>query len=456
MMIFGASADKSKSEDWFTSEDPIKGKEKKDTKKPEEVTDWAAWNSKTSDLVNGHKEITDFMHWFVLKTPNWAIKKLTSNYANSLKCMVHYLNGSGEDLKIALSKSEWEFLLNQTKIGTEKSESDEYFKYNMFYKYSSLSSKSCDSFGNIYNYRDALQKLFKLNNIDLDELYRGMAVGETRQITLKYLDVLRNTSIESIHIKPGATITKEEWKDWGEKGTYLTFTNSYGMGFSYPERPSEEECFKRWLLKKGVDLDKIGGDMSAGDKLEILVDKKDGKIPYIIEKKAKENRANHVYDEHIEVFFNRAWVPSSDGWERRYMVTGGVNDSNLSNQFADLWSTLGYTTIARKKVPNEGYDYKIEETFDFIGSVSTNSESVYGRVVSDFAAKQIKKLFPNFISIQKQGVGTSISINSKWVETAGKPFKIITDARTDKRGNIIEINGKSQLPPPISRMAMTH
>jgi hypothetical protein len=158
----------------------------------------------------------------------------------------------------------------------------------------------------------------------------------------------------------------------------------------------------------------------------------------------------------VEKWGTRKWYPAADGWEVQRMVRSAPEPSSenpaiiASREETDVWNILGRTALARRKTKEGGYEYQIWEMFDFFNSrASSNTPLVgydtYKRQVPSWFASFAKTLYPELEVLPPSKGGADykiLSVRASWIEHTGKPFPVIANMKTDKNGNIYEINGK--------------
>jgi len=376
-------------------------------------SDFAAWDTQTAK--KNEKVLSDPVAWLVKD----VIAPFSKN-EKGMQCIAHYLNASGESLRLNLTKPEWEFILKQTK--------QDWFKSNLrddLMKYDSRSLKEelktsketpmslATSRQNLPDFRKALKEAGFAPNMTNADVRKILTLKEGEKMYL---------TLEGISLD----VNREGGK----------------LALSFP--PKGMRFYER-MKREGIDLDKMEGKMKIGEKKEFV--DKDGR-PYLV---VKEKAMGGGDEASLRVYYNRKWLPpAKDGWERMHMVPGGVNSTDMTaNVFTDTWNALGFTTVARKKNKEGGYDYKIEEQFGFAGSRSAN-QVLYNRIVPNSVGKQIKKHFPGVSvhPVEGKDGNCEVMVNSTWMSTVGKEFQLIIDgARTGKDG---KLHVKGEEPPPGS------
>ena len=313
-------------------------------KEPKEP-DFSAWEA-PKGTKQGEKVVSNLVHWAIMNMPVDLLNKAVGgDYGKGLKCIVHYLNASGEPLKLEFTKKEWEFILEQTRSDWFNPQSD----MKEYYQHIS---------------RDPLSQQIKWT-------------------------MLKWTTLDGANAKDYNTDMKE---------------------------------FEARMKRSGHDLGQLMDEMKVGESREIIDSK--GR-PYLVYKD-EYNGKKEIY---LSVFYNRRWLSADkDGWEKMHMVPAG-------GQPSDAWNVAGFTTVARRKREGGGWDYRIEEQFDFEGSRS--QPIVYTREVSSAFASAAKTVFP-FLSVQEgNNPGMSyLIVNSQWIETVGKPFKLDISMWMDKNGQV--------------------
>ncbi|MFA5929334.1 MAG: hypothetical protein WC861_00460 [Candidatus Micrarchaeia archaeon] len=119
------------------------------------------------------KALSNFWRFVVENAPDALLGKLTGSNGRGLKCLVHYLNGSGKPLEIELSPQEWWDVLKQTKPVDWKNESVR----NLLF------INSCRDGISIDNRPLSGADEFAADWIDMKRLFKEMKPGEVRNIT---------------------------------------------------------------------------------------------------------------------------------------------------------------------------------------------------------------------------------------------------------------------------------
>ena len=372
--------------------------------------DFSAWN--TQAAKKNEKVLSDPVAWL--------IKEVIAPFSKSEKgtqCIAHYLNASGEPLRLTLTKPEWDFILKQTKQDWFKSNlKNDLMKYNSKALREEMESERqmpsplATSSQNLADFRNALKTAEYKPNLTNADVKKILTLKDGEKTYL----ALGGTSVD----------VKRE----GEE-----------LRVSFP--PKGLRFYER-MKREGVDLDKMEKEMKTGEKKEFV--DKDGRPYLAVKEKANEGSQD---EPSLWVYYNRKWLPpAKDGWERMHMVPGGVNSTDMAaSSFTDTWNALGFTTVARKKNKEGGYDYKIEEQFGFAGSRSENTV-LYNRIVPNAIGKQIKKHFPS-VSVQpvegKEG-SCEVMVNSAWMATVGKGFQLIIDGASTDRKGALHVKGEEQ------------
>jgi len=393
------------------------------------------------------KVVSDVTDFFIQRAPNSHLEFLSGGFDNSIKCMTHFLNGSGEALPLEFSEKEWKFIIDAANYSTADM---------LRGKPPSAEMKMTPEVKEVWEKPQRKELLMFESDLGL----------EAFKTILKKVGVPKNllTSDVAIFSDVPIKLTKEDEKAIsGLKNNGDTYNFKYAGKEYFVELNLDKlqmyavGDFKEWLKAAGYDLDKMKKEMKNGEIREILVDRGSGKppIPYVIYKQDEKNIFGENELGNLRVFVNRTWVKCPDGWERAFMVPGGVNSGfgKTEHETSDAWSVLGYTTVARRKHPN-GYDYKVEETFDFKKSRNDCESSRY---VSPFAGKVIKVLFPELVAAGEDLPGGKSAVAKNKTDKVridfgnlnkhGEPFEIRSlPFYADKNGN--PISEKEAMAPP--------
>ena len=334
----------------------------------------------------------------------------------------YYVNkeGSGwklyspaEPLRLSVSKPEWEFILKQTKVDWLKSDlKNDLLKYNSqtmreeMAKDKEMPMLLATANQNLADFRKAIKTAGFEPNLTNADVRTVLTLAEGKKICLKLGGMNLDVRMEGGKLQ------------------------LYSQPIPYP---ATGQKFYERMKREGIDLDRMEKEMKPGEKKEFA--DKDGRPYLAVKEKANEDRQE---EPRLWVYYNRKWLPpDKDGWERMHMVPGGIKAADMTrNDFADSWNVLGFTTVARKKSKDGGYDYKIEEKFGFAGSRSEGG-IMYNRIVPNTIGKQIKKHFPSISvrPVETQDGVCEVIVNATWIGTVGKEFPLIIDgASTDRKG----------------------
>ena len=152
----------------------------------EEPRDENAWFTDSKTYKKGEKALPDIFDKGMQYTPNKLLGWVTSGYPKSATAIVHYLNASGENMKVNLTAPEWQFILHETITPWEKSSvMDVLHKYNTFeYKQADYKSNREDIPQDFKDFRARMAK----NGFDLDKIENELKVGEKRSMEFKGKD----------------------------------------------------------------------------------------------------------------------------------------------------------------------------------------------------------------------------------------------------------------------------
>ncbi len=117
--------------------------------------------------------------------------------------------------------------------------------------------------------------------------------------------------------------------------------------------------------------------------------------------------------------------PASEGWEETIRTV--EFDCRYEGGTKDDWNLVGNAYIARKVGENTIQFAISRETFDFEGS-EFEEWGEYSRKVPFELASQMKKLFPEAITLKK-GL---VNVDAKWLQSVGKPVPIISEFFADE------------------------
>ena len=325
-----------------------------------------------------------------------------------------------QPLRLALSKPEWEFILNQTKQDWFKSNlRNDLFKYDFqslreeMAREKEMPMPLASSKQKLDDFKGALKIMGFEPNLTNDDVRKILTLKEGEKMYLALGEMSVDVKLEG--------------------GMLNVLSPPKGLRF-----------YER-MKREGIDLDKMEKEMKTGEKREFV--DAEGR-PYLA---VKEKAMGGGSQTSLQVYYNRKWLPpGKDGWERMHMVPGGVNSTDMTaNAFTDTWNALGFTTVARKKNKDGGYDYKIEEQFGFAGSRSADGV-LYNRIVPNMFGKQIKKYFPGISvhPVEGREKVCEVIVNAGYMAKAGEEFPLIIDgARTGKDG---KLHVKGEEPPPGS------
>lgn len=140
------------------------------------------------------KAISNLVHWAIMSMPVGALNSAVGgDYGKGLKCIVHYLNGTGKPLKLEFTKKEWEFIIGQTNVDFKQFLGKGYYELEPMKKDPQvvaaldadyqLSKYYVATPGDDIKYGDyeAFKERMKKSGHDLDKMNAEMKVGEYRE-----------------------------------------------------------------------------------------------------------------------------------------------------------------------------------------------------------------------------------------------------------------------------------
>ncbi len=153
------------------------------TNAKEEPRDENAWFTDSKTYKKGEKALPDFFDEGLQHAPHKLLAWATSGYPKSATAITHYLNASGQDMKVSLTAPEWQFILHETVVPWEKSSArDDLQKYTTWeYKQADYKSDRADI---PQEYKDFRARMAK-NGFDLDKIENELKVGQTRSMEFK-------------------------------------------------------------------------------------------------------------------------------------------------------------------------------------------------------------------------------------------------------------------------------
>lgn len=166
----------------------------------------------------------------------------------------------------------------------------------------------------------------------------------------------------------------------------------------------------------------LGG---SGEPLELDVSDKEWKA---LIKKADEPMKTNIVREGIDTRRTNVWTPSTNpkyhgdqGWEWKQINVGEIDEFG----YGALYNILGYeTTLRRRKVGKDKYEYQIAEDFDVhegIGGRDYSAGSA-ARSVPPSVAKLIETVFPEYTADRSERMDGESTSSKGWI-SATKQLK---------------------------------